>query len=152
LAPAAAAAIEPTDRTRIVRSLELLELGADPPATEDSQLWAADTRVPTRLFGLTMERDALYARIDARVDAIVAAGGAEEARRAADAGASRTARAALGFDELLRGDVEAMRRRSRQYARRQLTWMRKLRGVTVLDATGRDPRELALRIAAEAKA
>ena len=55
-APAAAAAIEPTDRTRIVRSLELLELGAEPPRQEDSELWAGDVRVPTRLFGITMER------------------------------------------------------------------------------------------------
>jgi tRNA dimethylallyltransferase len=146
-APAAAAAIEPTDRTRIVRSLELLELGAEPPASAGSELWSGDTRVPTALFGLTMERDALYARIDARVDAIVAAGGAAEARRAAAAGASRTARAALGFEELLAGDVDGMRRRTRQYARRQLTWMRKLEGVTVLDATDRSPRELAERIA-----
>ena len=148
-APAAAAAIEPTDRTRIVRSLELLELGLEPPPTDDSELWTAETRVPTRLFGLTMQREELYRRIDARAERIVAAGGAEEARRAAEAGASRTARAALGFEELLAGDVERMKSRTRQYARRQLTWMRKLAGVTVLDATGRDPRELADAIAAE---
>lgn len=150
-APAAAAAIEPTDRTRVARSLELLELGAEPPAGgDDSQLWAAGTRVPTHLFGLTMDRDALYARVDARVDRIAAAGGGDEARRAAAAGASRTARAALGFDELLAGDIEALKRRTRQYAKRQLTWMRKLEGVTVLDATGRAPRELARRIATAA--
>ncbi|TML34871.1 MAG: tRNA (adenosine(37)-N6)-dimethylallyltransferase MiaA, partial [Actinobacteria bacterium] len=61
--PQAAAVIEPTDRTRIVRSLELLELGEEPPSTEDSELWARDVRVPTSLFGLTMERDELYGRI-----------------------------------------------------------------------------------------
>ena len=48
-----------------------------------------------------------------------------------------TARKALGFEELLAGDVEAMKRRTRNYARRQLTWMRKLAGVNVIDATGR---------------
>ena len=55
-----------------------------------------------------MDREALYARIDARVDAMVAAGAQEEVRRAAAAGASETARKALGFAELLarrrRGD------------------------------------------------
>jgi tRNA dimethylallyltransferase len=147
-APAVAATIPPTDRTRIVRSLELLELRADPPAESESELWADDTRVPTRLFGLTMEREALYEQIDVRVEAIVASGGADEARRAAAAGASRTARAALGFEELLAGDVERMKQRTRQYAKRQLTWMRKLPGVTVLDATGREPHELARAIAA----
>jgi tRNA dimethylallyltransferase len=148
--PGAAARVEPTDRTRIVRSLELLELGADPPPTEGSELWAADTRLPTRLFGITMELEALYGRIDERVDRMVGAGAAEEARVAADAGASRTARAALGFDERLTGDVKGMKRRTRQYARRQLTWMRKLQGVTVLDAGGRSPRKLAESIVAEA--
>jgi tRNA dimethylallyltransferase len=148
----AAAAVDPADRTRIVRSLELLEMGAEPPApSDDSELWTESTRVPTRLFGLTMDRDRLYARIDARVDAIVAAGGAAEVRRAVAAGASRTARAALGFEELLAGDVDGMKRRSRQFARRQLTWMRKLPGVRVLDATGRAPRELAESIAAEVR-
>ena len=61
-----------------------------------------------------------------RVEEMVAAGAADEVRRANAAGASITARKALGFNELLAGDVEAMKRRTRNYARRQLTWMRKL--------------------------
>ena len=145
--PRAAAAIEPTDRTRIVRSLELLELGEEPPATEASELWAEETRVPTRLFGLAMQRAELYRRIDGRVDAMVAAGAADEVRRASESGASRTARAALGFEELLVGDVEGMKRRTHQYAKRQLTWMRKLAGATIIDVTGRDPRAVAGEIA-----
>jgi tRNA dimethylallyltransferase len=84
-----------------------------------------------------MDRDALYARIDARVDAMVTAGAVEEVRAAHAAGASDTARKALGFDELLAGDVEAMKRRTRNFAKRQLTWMRKLPGVEVIDVTGR---------------
>ena len=148
-APAAAAAVEPTDRTRIVRSLELLDLGEDPPPTEDSELWTADTRLPTRLYGLTRERDDLYARIDRRVDAMVAAGAADEVERVAAAGASRTASKALGFEELLRGDVDGMKRRTRNYAKRQLTWMRKLPDVRTIDLTGRDPRDAAAEIAGE---
>jgi tRNA dimethylallyltransferase len=146
-APRAAATIEPTDRTRIVRSLELLEMGEEPPRTEGSELWTGETRRPARLFGLVRDRDDLYARIDARVDAMVAAGAAEEVRRAAAAGASPTARKALGFEELLSGDVEGMKRRTRNYAKRQLTWMRKLPDVTVVDLTGRDPAAAAAEIA-----
>ena len=86
------------------------------------------------LCGLTMERRDLYERIDARVDAMVAAGAAEEVRRADAAGASPTARKALGFEELLRDDVDAMKRRTRNYAKRQLTWMRRLQGIRVFDA------------------
>ena len=103
-------------------------------------------RRPTLLVGLTMDREALYARIDARVDAMLAAGAAEEVRRAHAAGASDTARKALGFDELLRGDAEAMRRRTRNFAKRQHTWMRKLAGAHVSDVTGRDPDDVAAEV------
>jgi tRNA dimethylallyltransferase len=145
--PRAAATIDPRDRTRVVRALELLEMGKEPaPGGDDSRLWTARLRHPTLLAGLTMERAALYERIDARVDEIVGAGAAEEVRRADAAGASRTARAALGFEELLRGDVDAMKRRTRNYAKRQLTWMRRLPGVQLIDVSWRDARSTAAEI------
>jgi tRNA dimethylallyltransferase len=143
-APGVAATIGPRDRHRIVRALELEAQGAlqdRPPA--ENRLWTADTRRPTRLIALTMERAQLKARIDARVDAMLAAGVADEVRAADAAGASVTARKALGFQELLDGDVEAMKVRTRQYARRQLTWLRKLPGVEHVDLTGRAPEDVA---------
>jgi tRNA dimethylallyltransferase len=134
-APAVAEGIDPGDRTRIVRALELLEMGEEPaPVGEASRLWTAALRRPTLLCGLTMERERLYQRIDARVDAMLAAGAGDEVRRADAAGASPTARKALGFEELLRGDPEGMKRRTRKYAKRQLTWMRRLEGANLLDA------------------
>jgi len=142
-APWAAAEIAPTDRQRIVRALELDAFGALDPPPAENQLWTSDTRHPTRLIGLVMEREALYARIDARVDAMVAAGAIDEVRAAHAAGASPSARQALGFDELLQGDVEAMKRRTRNYAKRQLTWMRKLPGVELVDVTDREPDDVA---------
>jgi tRNA dimethylallyltransferase len=145
-APWAAAAIEPRDRSRVVRALELLELGELEPPEGPNRLWTADTRHPTRLVGLVMEREALYARIEARVDAMVAGGAVEEVRAAHAAGASDTARKALGFEELLAGDVEAMKRRTRNLAKRQLTWMRKLAGVEVVDVTGRAPEDVAAEL------
>jgi tRNA dimethylallyltransferase len=145
-APWAAAEIEPGDRQRIVRALELFEAGELEPAEGPSELWTDAVRRPTLLVGLVMERDALYARIDVRVDEMVAAGAAEEVRRASAAGASLTARKALGFEELLAGDVEAMKRRTRNYARRQLTWMRKLAAVEVIDVTSRTGDDVARQI------
>ncbi len=147
-APWAADEIEATDRQRIVRALELLDAGELEPPAEESQLWTADVRHPTLLVGLVMEREQLYERIDARVDRMIAAGAAEEVRRANAAGASATARKALGFAELLAGDVDAMRRRTRNYARRQLTWMRKLADVNVIDTTDRSASEVAAEILA----
>jgi tRNA dimethylallyltransferase len=145
-APWAAEAIDPNDRRRIVRSLELLEAGALEPPGGESQLWTADTRHPTLLVGLTMEREALYRRVEARVDAMLAAGVREEVRSAHAQGASETARQALGFEDLLADDVAAMKRRTRNLVKRQLTWMRKLAGVEVLDVTGREPAEVAAEV------
>jgi tRNA dimethylallyltransferase len=147
-APWAAAEIETGDRQRLVRALELLEVGELEPPAGESELWSTDVRHPTLLIGLVMEREQLYARIGERVDAMQAAGVQEEVRRANAAGASVTARKALGFEELLVGDIEAMKRRTRNYARRQLTWMRKLAAVNLIDLTGRAPEEVAAEIAA----
>lgn len=142
-APWAAAKIEPGDRQRIVRSLELLDSGELERPDGDSELWSDAVRHPTLLIGLMIEREQLHARIDARVDAMVTAGAEGEVRRANAAGASVTARKALGFEELLAGDVEAMKRRTRNYARRQLTWMRKLAGTHLIDVTERSANEVA---------
>ena len=160
-APGRARDVDPRDGRRVVRALEVLDSGDAPAApdetpkddpagapnggdtTAESQLWTARTRHPTVLVGLTMEREALYERVEARVDEIVDAGAGNEVRRADAAGASATARQALGFQELLDGDVEAMKRGTRRYAKRQLTWMRKLAGVHEVDVTGRTPDHVA---------
>ncbi len=129
-------------------ALAELSLVKAPPESEDSELWSPDTRHPTAIFGLDMDREELYRRIDARTEAIVAAGAREEVLRADELGPSRTARVALGFDELLAGDVEAMKKRSRNYARRQLTWMRKVPNLRWIDRTGLSDAEVAAQIAA----
>src|SRR5215210_8945003 len=147
-APATAARVAATDARRVLRALELLDAGAEPPPPPGapSQLWTAETRHPTLLAGLVMDRGALAERIERRVDAMLAAGALEEVRRADARGASATARKALGFGELLAGDAEAMRARTRRYAKRQLTWMRKLPGVRLLDVTDRDPSDVAAEL------
>jgi tRNA dimethylallyltransferase len=165
-APRAAEGIDPNDRQRIVRALELLDAGelphpgssrggehplghrqAEDQLEAPSELWTQEVRQPTLLVGLVMEREALYARIDARVEGMLAAGVREEVRRAHAAGASGTARKALGFEELLSDDVEATKRRTRNYARRQLTWMRKLSGAQVIDVSDQAAEETAAAIA-----
>ena len=148
-APWAAAEIAPGDSHRIIRALELHEAGELEPAKDESELWTRATRHPTLLVGLIADRERLYAQIDARVDAMLAAGVEQEVRAASAGGrASSTARRALGFDDLLAGDVEGMKRRTRNYARRQLTWMRKLPGVFQVDVTGRSADDVAAEIAA----
>jgi tRNA dimethylallyltransferase len=146
LDPELAEGAHPNDRKRIARLTELERAGLEPPPAGPGELWTARLRHPTLLIGLVVDRDELAGRIDERVDAMVMAGAAEEAKRADVAGASRTARAAIGFEELLAGDVEAMKRAHRAYARRQLTWMRKMEGLRLIDRTGLPDAEVAARI------
>ena len=110
------------------------------------KLWTTELRHPTLLVGLAMARGELGERIDARVEEMIASGAADEARRAAAAGVSRTARAALGFGELLEGNSRAVKRAHRQYARRQLTWMRRMEDVVVLDRSARGDDDVAEEI------
>jgi tRNA dimethylallyltransferase len=117
------------------------------PEAEDSELWSPETRHPTTIFGLDMERERLYERIDVRAAAIVAAGALEEVRRAEALGPGRTARKALGFDELLAGDLAAMQKRSRNYARRQLTWQRKIPNLHTIDRTALSDAQVAKQMA-----
>jgi tRNA dimethylallyltransferase len=133
-------------------ALAELSLQKVPPDAEESELWSPQTRHPTTIFGLDMDRAQLYERIDARTEAIVAAGAAEEARRADALGPGRTARKALGFDELLAGDLETMKKRSRNYARRQLTWMRKIPNLEYIDRTGLSDAEVAEQIGIRCRA
>ena len=153
LEPALAATVDPADRKRVARLTELERAGIEPHAGAEG-LWTANLRHPTLLVGLSMERAELAGRIDRRVDRMLAAGAAEEARAAAEHGASRTARAALGFELLLEGHdgppppgaIEAAKAAHRRYARRQLTWMRRMEGVELLDRTGRDDFQVAAEI------
>lgn len=127
-----------------------LSLEKVPAESEGSELWSPETRHPTTIFGLDMERGQLYERINARTEAIIAGGATEEARQADALGPGRTARKALGFDELLAGDVAAMKQRSRNYARRQLTWMRKIPNLVSIDRTGLSDAEVSQEIGSRA--
>ena len=149
LEPDVASRIHPNDRKRVARALELQRAGLDPPERE-TELWTAQLRHPTTLIGIVCGREEMAARIDRRVDAMIAAGAAAEARAAAASGASRTARSALGFDELIAGDADAVKAAHRRYARRQMTWLRRMEGVTAIDRSGLDDRETARLVLAAA--
>ena len=153
LAAELAEKVDPNDRKRIARLTELSRAGIEASSGAEG-LWTAELRHPTLLVGLTMDRERLAERIGARVDQMVAAGAADEARAAEEAGASRTARAALGFEQLVADidaapsaeAIESIKAAHRAYARRQLTWMRRMEDVTLIDRTGREDVDLAAEI------
>ncbi|MGK2879188.1 MAG: tRNA (adenosine(37)-N6)-dimethylallyltransferase MiaA [Solirubrobacterales bacterium] len=144
-APDLAAEVDPNNARRVVRALETLEQGLNPAARDENRLWTEGTRVPTDLFALVMDRAALNGRIEQRVDQMVEGGAADEVR-GAEPLAGRTARQALGFEELLTGDIDLMKTNTRRYAKRQLTWLNKLSGATLIDVTDRAPEDVATAI------
>jgi tRNA dimethylallyltransferase len=135
--PQAAARVHPNDRRRVVRALELVELGSSLAPTSD-RLWAADARHPTTIFGLDVPRDELIRRIEARTADMLTQGVEQEVRSAVAEPISATARAIHGlgdFAELPRdGAVEAYNRRVRRYAAYQRKWMRRIPGLVTVRA------------------
>jgi len=140
--------VHPNDRKRIARLTELVRSGIEPAPDHEGggELWTASFRHPTLLVGLVEDDEPLVAKIRARVDAMARAGAAEEAGRALASGAARTVRAAIGFDEFRAGDLERIVILHRRFGRRQMTWMRRMEGVEVLDRTGLADREAASQI------
>jgi tRNA dimethylallyltransferase len=139
--------VHPNDRKRIARLTELTRLGIAPHESSEG-LWTDELRRPAVLAGLTLDRDELRDRIDKRVDAMVTSGAADEALKADEGGIARTARAAIGFEQLLEGDVERMKSAQRAFARRQLTWMRRMPGVELIDRTGESDEAVAMSVLA----
>lgn len=135
LDPEAAARIEPGNRRRIIRALEVT-LGSGRPFSSFGPGIAAFPPTNAVLIGLRWPRNRLAARIEARVHAMVDAGLLAEVERLAarPGGLSRTAAQALGYKELLAhlaGEmtfdeaVATIIRRTRQFAVRQERWFRR---------------------------
>ncbi len=137
--------IHPNDRKRIARTVELIRDGRSPAPDHQGggELWTADLRRPTLLFGLVEDDQVLVERIGRRVDAMARRDAAGEVERAVAAGASRTARAAIGFSEFPKGDLDRVKLLHRRYGRRQMTWMRRMPGVEVVERDGRDDKAVA---------
>ena len=154
--PRAAAAVHPHDRRRVVRALELHAAGAS-LAPERDALWAGDTRRPTAIVGLDVPPGLVRERIERRTAAMFAQGVVAEVRAArASHRLSATAERIHGLQDvtdLVEGRIdraEAERRlnvRTRRYAKRQRTWMRRLPGLRLV-AADRDPAQTAAEIAA----
>jgi tRNA dimethylallyltransferase len=152
--PAAAGRVHPNDRRRVVRALELAEVGASLAPAED-RLWSASFRRPTLLIGLDLSPETLDERIEARVHAMLEQGAAEEARAAWGVGLSATARKILGLEELATlpacEAAEAIVTATRRLARYQRKWLRRLPVAATLDAD-RPPERVADEIVALAGA
>lgn len=133
LDPLTAGRIHPNDRKRILRALEVITTENQPLSTDK----AAQLQYDCLAFGLTMERQALYHRIDQRVDQMVEQGLLAEIDAVLTQGltANATALQAIGYKEVIAAiqnnlplemAVEQVKMASRRYAKRQLTWFRRM--------------------------
>ena len=149
--PRAAARIHPNDEKRVVRALEVLEgTGRKLSDWQAEWGWHGDSRPerPHRIVALGLEREALDARIDARVDAMLADGWDDEVRTIlAGRGFSKSSRQALGYPEVIawvegratRADTRTrIAQRTRRFARRQSTWFQRFPSMHWIQADAPD--------------
>jgi tRNA dimethylallyltransferase len=134
--PVSAERIHPNNVKRVIRAIEIYEFSGVPA----SVLFDGDARRPrgypaARWFGLTMNRDALYERIDRRVDNMIAAGLIEEVAGVLEKGVSPDLPSmhGLGYKEIaayLRGEygeqeaISLLKLNTRRFAKRQYTWFK----------------------------
>ena len=133
--PVTAQRLHPNDTRRVIRALEVWELTGVPFSQQQMPSYA-DGPYDLKLYALHMPRQQLYHRIDARVDDMLKQGLLDEVTALINHGVPQDAQAmqGLGYKELvpvLKGDmpldmaVDTLKRRTRNYAKRQMTWFGK---------------------------
>ncbi|MGB3401016.1 MAG: tRNA (adenosine(37)-N6)-dimethylallyltransferase MiaA [Candidatus Deferrimicrobiaceae bacterium] len=141
--PVSAAKIHPSDRVRIVRSLEVAEMTGEPASARKASWASGGSRYRVLFLVLSIEREELYRRIDRRVEEMFRAGLVEEVNGLLARGYGRdlASMGALGYrhvlSHLLDGisrdqAVDQMKRDTRRYAKRQVTWLSGETGVVRL--------------------
>ena len=152
--PDTAARLPVGDVRRVMRALEVFRLTGIPFSKQPAQ--EKEPPFDYRVISLDMDRALLYARIEKRVDEMLAQGLVEEVRRLLEQGVPPDCQAmkAIGYKEMLpvlRGEctleaaVTELKKNTRHYAKRQLTWMRREEDVLWLDAMSPDTEERAFR-------
>ena len=160
--PESARELHPNNVRRVVRAFELLAEGRS-YAEQKRNLALIGEAVPALQFGLAVTPEVLNARIDARVDAMVAAGLVEEVRGLLDAGFREgvTAPQAIGYKEIVEAlegrctmdeAVAAIKQATRRYGKRQRTWFRRDERILWIDADAGDARAVADEILAQISA
>lgn len=155
--PEAAKIVHPKNVRRVIRALEAIELTGRPFSEFHREWQKRESIYNVRMFGLNMDRQLLYERINRRVDQMIESGLLSEAQKLVDAGYEKflTSQQAIGYKELigyLNGEmtldeaVDLLKTRTRQYAKRQLTWFKADPRIEWLDVTGSSASEVAQQI------
>jgi len=133
--PGYAKKIGEKDRKRIIRALEIFKLTGKPISS--FKVWSEEPRYPFLGYFLYRDRPELYRRIEERVDSQIERGLLDETRYLLQFGEETTAYQALGYKEMvdylkerksLEEAVKTLKRRTKEFAKRQFTWFRKEKG------------------------
>lgn len=154
--PQAAEKIHAHDARRIIRALEVFLVTGQPISGLQKQRQGLSKDYKLKVFCLDMPRDKLHKRIDARVEGMFRQGLVKEIEKLSKLKLSKTARFAIGIRELkgyFRGDYDLeevkrlIKRNSRLYAKRQLTWFRKDKRIEWIKLKDKEtPRQITRRI------
>ena len=153
--PEAAAKIHPHDTRRVVRALEVYHITGKPISLLQKQRKGIADKYDVRIFCLNPERAELYERIDRRVDRMFSRGLVKEVKKILKNRLSKTAEKAIGIREVgeyLNGHISfaeaknLMKRNTRLYAKRQLTWFRKDKRTRWIEVGEESPQRVAERI------
>lgn len=151
LDPAAGESVNLQNPRYVQRALEIRLLTGEPVAAQRTSFRQGPLPGCRAVF-LHRDRAELYARINARTHAMLAAGVLEEVRRACEGALSATAAKAIGLREFqavnagtlpLEDAVAAVQQATRQYAKRQGTWFRRESWMESVEVTGRSAEEVA---------
>ena len=142
--PVSAERLHPNDTKRIIRALQYAEAHGSSISLNTAARESPAPVYPLLWIGLNLPRQSLYRRIDERVDKMMEAGLLREVLHLRDRGLSLDTQAgqAIGYKQLLQSleggfsleaAVELIKRESRRYAKRQLTWFRRNRSIAWVD-------------------
>jgi len=149
--PETAARLHPNDQRRIIRALEIYQLSGQTTSCQKQNI-SSNLAYDATVIGITLERQELYSRIDQRVDLMIAGGWIDEVSGLLAAGVSPSAQAmqGIGYKEIaayLKGEIDLpaaiirIKQATRNFAKRQMTWFRKMpyiEWVTVTDFGNED--------------
>ncbi|MHB9093316.1 MAG: tRNA (adenosine(37)-N6)-dimethylallyltransferase MiaA [Eubacteriales bacterium] len=161
--PKSAERIHPNDTRRLIRALEVFQTVGRPISDFQYISHEGSPKYNTAYFGLNMNRQELYKKIEQRVDLMIARGLVDEVERLVKMGygVQNTAMQALGYKEMhdylnglssLEDAVELTKRNTRRFAKRQITWFRRDSRIQWIDVEKRSSlEEIAGEIASKAE-
>ncbi len=140
-----ASQLHPNDVKRVIRALEIIEINKNKPKNNQNVVQKDKNEFEYTVFGINMDREELYNNINVRVEKMFDDGLVKEVKSLLDSGVDKNSQAmqGIGYKEIIQGlekgqsieeIKEEIKKRTRNYAKRQLTFMRGMKNLIWIDA------------------